>query len=593
MDKDSTLDLPLPFNIYRRVVTGDHLHFGYWPEHDADLSLEEAQERMLQKLVSFFPEPPARVLDVGCGLGLSAHHLASLGYDVFAIAPSRKLIDYAKKKYDHSRITYHESGFMDVGLETRVGEPFDVLFFQESLQYMAPLGDVFQRARELLLEQGRIVLCDETRQDPDLMTQTAVHLYSDVICSFLERGFRPKQDLDIGSNVHKTCAHMVSRLKELKTREYANSTSASESAWLDHLISGWCSQQAWYASGQFSYHIWMIKKDELFFRPFSNGEEQDILKAFNSVFAQKRSPEHWSWKFEDNPFGKRNIALAWSVTGDLAGHFAGYPVAMSSPERKQEPFLSLQVGDTLTNPEYRRHGLGKTSVLARVASFFFHYFCEHEVPFVYGFNTGNIRKFGERYLGYKYISSVPHHVLGLDSARTPGRSIFQRLLSGYNVQRFLEASPDMDRFYHEAATDYDFLVVRCRHYLDWRYFQCPDKDYGFFGLMRFRRLVGWGVFALQGESLIWGDALFARKHIALLPFFLSEVQKKFAPQAKRIEGWFAPVPAWWKGALAAAGFETLREPNDLAPCFRIFDSSFTAEWMEDNFYYTMGDSDLF
>ena len=107
------MQLPEPFNFYRLILDSDHLHFGFWPENSPNLTLEEAQERMFERLFIHFPDPPATVLDVGCGLGFSAYKLSQKGYYVTAIAPSKELIDYASENYGKSNIDFHAAGFLD------------------------------------------------------------------------------------------------------------------------------------------------------------------------------------------------------------------------------------------------------------------------------------------------------------------------------------------------------------------------------------------------------------------------------------------------------------------------------------------------
>ncbi|MGD9975185.1 MAG: cyclopropane-fatty-acyl-phospholipid synthase family protein, partial [Desulfatirhabdiaceae bacterium] len=63
--------LPEPFQFYRLMLSDDHLHFGYWPPDHSDVSLSTAQKNLFERLLQEFPEPPASILDVGCGLGLS------------------------------------------------------------------------------------------------------------------------------------------------------------------------------------------------------------------------------------------------------------------------------------------------------------------------------------------------------------------------------------------------------------------------------------------------------------------------------------------------------------------------------------------
>jgi len=65
------------------------------------------------------------------------------------------------------------------------------------------------------------------------------------------------------------------------------------------------------------------------------------------------------------------------------------------------------------------------------------------------------------------------------------------------------------------------------------------------------------------------------------------------PETDRIEGWFSPVPAWWTKTLQQSGFVKTEEPNGLSPCFKRFSNEFDITLLENHFYYTMGDSDLF
>ncbi|MFZ3045452.1 MAG: hypothetical protein WA151_06025, partial [Desulfatirhabdiaceae bacterium] len=125
----------------------------------------------------------------------------------------------------------------------------------------------------------------------------------------------------------------------------------------------------------------------------------------------------------------------------------------------------------------------------------------------------------------------------------------------------------------------------------WRYLDCPDRIHEFFAIRKWGKLVGWGVFRRKDDVLLWGDALFDATCPQAAQAFLSEVIRRTA--ANRIEGWFSFRPAWWTRALKQMGFVTTEEPNKLAPCFKRFSQDFDITIFENQFYYTMGDSDLF
>ncbi len=585
--------LPVPFNFYRLVVEGDHLHFGYWPEDQPQLSLEEAQKRMFERLMEHFPAPPAAVLDVGCGLGLSAGLLAEKGYRVTAIAPSEELIAYAAAKYAAGGADFQVAGFLDPGQPRFASSQYDVLLFQESLQYLRPLAQVFQRARDLLKPKGTIILADEILLDQGILAETAVHALADVISGLLENGFRITVEEEMGGRVRRTCDNVVQRFSGQFDRLVAEVGQAGAGDLLGHFLEGWRNQKAWYESGRMGYQLLKAKKDTVFMRGYRVGDEHGILSMFNEVFKQNRTLDHWYWKFRDNPFGNRLISEAVTEDGTLAAHYCGYPVPFHSKWKEPGEFVALHIGDTMTHPRFRTLGLGTTSVLKRVTSHFYSRLCRSGFPFNYGFNTGNIRKFGQRFLQYEPISEIRYLVRDLKPPRSTTPGLFRKLISGLRVERVLQVTEEYDRFFAEVAGDYGLLVKRSARYLKWRYLDCPDRVHELYALRRRRELLGWGVFLPRGEVLLWGDALFRKQHAKTVEILLSVVASRFHADKSRIETWCSPVPAWWLETLTNSGFEKTREPNRLAPAFKIFDRSFSSEFFERRFYYTMGDSDLF
>lgn len=585
--------LPVPFNFYRLVLQEDHLHFGYWPDESQNLTLEQAQESMFDLLLSHFPEPSADVLDVGSGLGLAAHKLAKIGYKVTAIAPSDSLINYAKEKYAGDGVCFQSAAFLESGDVDFCSRKYDVILFQESLQYLSPLREVFQRSRSLLKDGGILVTGDELWLDPAIKTETAVHSLADVISSLLERGFRITAEKAIKQNVIKTCDDIIGRFSE--HFGYIVSTVANDktAAQLEHFLNGWRSQKTWYENGQMGYHIFAAKKDKVFMKTYERDDEHRILPMFNEVFGQNRTLDHWYWKFRDNPFGKYQIAEALTEGGDLAAHYAGYPVPFYSTVGGAKEFLSLQIGDTMTHPRFRTLGLGTTSVLTRITKYFYNRLCERVFSFNYGFNTGNIRKFGRRFLGYEPISNVPYFTLDLNKRGLIRPSSVRSFLSGFKVEEVSRVTEEYDRFFEHVAADYGILVHRNSSYLKWRYLDCPDKVYRIFAVRRFGKLTGWSVFASRDDILLWGDALFNEKYARTALIILNFALKQNYRDKKRIEGWFSAVPQWWTNALIDSGFAVTSEPNELAPAFKIFDKNFSARFFENYFYYAMGDSDLF
>jgi len=67
-----------------------------------NIKLEDIHKDFLK----FLPDPPAQVLDIGCGTGRDAAALAGLGYDVVAVEPVDELRDWASTSHASPRITW-------------------------------------------------------------------------------------------------------------------------------------------------------------------------------------------------------------------------------------------------------------------------------------------------------------------------------------------------------------------------------------------------------------------------------------------------------------------------------------------------------
>ena len=88
---------------------------------------------------------------------------------------------------------------------------------------------------------------------------------------------------------------------------------------------------------------------------------------------------------------------------------------------------------------------------------------------------------------------------------------------------------EYDQFFDRVCNDYHSLVKRSALYLQWRYFDCPDANYHFFAIRKWGKLVGWSVFALKDDTLVWGDALFERRFESASPLLIDHVQKNVFP----------------------------------------------------------------
>lgn len=339
---------------------------------------------------------------------------------------------------------------------------------------------------------------------------------------------------------------------------------------------------------------YLARKESFLVREYKDGDEEQILPMFRRSFHVERSLARWRWEYQENPYGTLKISEAFTEDGRLAAHYAGYPVRFHHEIDGRPRILpALQVGDTMTEPAFRHVGRGPTSLLGRTVRHYYARFCEGQVAFNYGFNTGNIQRFSMSFVGARRLEDLPFHVLDLAQRRpAPPNPLFARL-AGYRVERVAHFDVRFDELFRRVSPAYRLLVERDARYLEWRYARCPDAGYFLYALFRRGRLAGWSVFRTKGERLIWGDALFDPRHPGAVRHLLAGVLA--APEhahVKTVEAWITSRPAWWRERVVELGFESRPEPDDLGFVFVPFGHD-PEEDFRAHLYYTMGDSDLF
>jgi hypothetical protein len=338
----------------------------------------------------------------------------------------------------------------------------------------------------------------------------------------------------------------------------------------------------------------LARREDFFVREYREGDEEQILPMFCRNFYVERSLARWSWEYRDNPYGALKISEAFTEDGRLAAHYAGYPVRFHREiEGRSNSLPALQVGDTMTEPAFRHVGRGPTSLLGRTVRHYYARFCEGQVAFNYGFNTGNIQRFSMSFVGARRLEDLPFHRLDLERhPLVPPHPLLSRL-AGYRVEQVTRFDARFDELFRRVSPAYRLLVERDARYLEWRYASCPDAGYSLYAIFRRRRLVGWSVFRAKGERLLWGDALFDPRHPGAVRQLLAAVLA--APehaQAKSVEAWITSRPAGWRETAVSLGFESRPEPDDLGFVFVPFGHDPEEEFRA-HLYYTMGDSDLF
>jgi SAM-dependent methyltransferase len=568
------MELQYPFNIYRELTGNDYFHFGLWDE--GTHSIEEAQDNLAACLLERIPGTGLRILEVGCGLGKFTALMASKGHRVVGVDIDDAKIAYALRTFSSSNVRFVAGDFLaaDAPLEK---DAFDLVVFSESSQYFEDLRRVFGRCRALLADKGRILICDEMINTPQIKDKTAVKLRDDYLCALYENGFRILEHVELSEKIRPTCTFMVERLSALGAREDVK-----------QLLDGWAFQQDMYEQGLFGYFLMTAAKDDYFLSCYSEGMEERIVSLFNEVFEVSRSAAHWNWKYRLNPYGKSAAVVASDGDGRIVGHYGGYYVPWLS-QAEGRVFNIIQGVDTFTVKRVRRVGLGKTGLFARLGHYFFANYCNHRMPFAYGVNTAAAHELGRRYLGYRPIEPVGYYTLAPGSVHKGG--LLRRLtLKRYQVHEFDRFGDEFDFLFESSLKDYPQLIVkRNAAYLNWR-FSDPDKRYVKLAINHGKALAGYAVVEAGKDCLTIGDLFVKKEHVVGLRKLLELLERSYGPY--HMDLWLASKPEWLTDFLQETGFSKGEAPFGLTMIYLKLSDKYDDGLMQD-LYYTKSDTDLF
>jgi len=344
------------------------------------------------------------------------------------------------------------------------------------------------------------------------------------------------------------------------------------------------------------FRVVRARRDGYRIRSYRSGDEPAILELFRDSFGSDLSLERWAWKYHHNPRGGPRISLAFAPDGELACQYCAYAVRWRGLP-PTSPADSHQVGDTMTRRNARAVGRGPTSLLARAARHFYLVNCKGRIAFNYGFNTGNIQRFSNRFLGVRQVEEVPYRELPPDErlrSKRQGKHPLgrnARLGGRYDLRRIVERSgvgAEFDALFERVSDRYGLLVERSSEYLRWRYLDCPAGGPELIAAYRRGRLAAWAAATRLPDRVEWGDALVDPAERRAVRALLAEMRVPGLP----VTGWFSDRPRWLSRELDALGMVRRPEPQGLVTGLAPFVRGDAVSLMRGAFY-TKGDSDLF
>ena len=228
-------------------------------------------------------------------------------------------------------------------------------------------------------------------------------------------------------------------------------------------------------------------------RPYQQGDEEDIIQLLTLVFKDWRPEnlscaplDHWRWKYLDNPGGGNAITLAIS-SGKLIGVQHCF---MKLIKIGDEDIICRYSGDQCVHPDFRRMGVAtKLEDSNREMSGI----CGDQYAYYVTSNPYMIKSYERR------RPRFPHDVLNLVRIqdidkqlqampmKNPGfmklgyltmksinriKNIFNIHLShkrDFLIREIKEFDERVNPFWEEVSRHYNYITVRNKDYLNWRY----------------------------------------------------------------------------------------------------------------------------
>ncbi len=273
------------------------------------------------------------------------------------------------------------------------------------------------------------------------------------------------------------------------------------------------------------------------------GDEAEILELFNTSFGARRSPEHWRWKFLQNPYGGPHVTLARRrADGLVVGTHVLMPFRLNALGR---PVLAGHSLDLVVREGYRGQGIfdrAGTDCIARFRA----QGGEAVVAFPNADSyPGFVRSLGWNRLLFPRLWSMPLD-LGSTLARAGAGPLGPVLAAPFTAatsarlawRRFLERRESPRGAVFESATavpaDHDELWNACRslevlslwkdsEYLRWRYAEHPDHEFAFVALREGGRLLALGVTVDVGGACILCELVTRQRRVGTARALVSHV----------------------------------------------------------------------
>ena len=312
---------------------------------------------------------------------------------------------------------------------------------------------------------------------------------------------------------------------------------------------------------------------------YKQGDEVHILELFKATYGKSLSKDYWDWRFLKNPEGKVMIKLMWDG-GKLVGNYAVSPVTLTYENTKILSALSMT---TMTHPDYTGKGIFKELAEAL--------YQEEQrksgLKVVWGFPNSNSHYGFIKNLAWKNIEQIPVFSIEVTKIKESTFSLVE-VTDKITEKHVITES--------ELNSSYSVKADRSLNYINWRYFAHPANKYHLFsvetnGQMFYAITKLFPSFQEKDKSEVDILELSFPPDNELLLQLINAIKKYYAKHdLVRLNLWL-PLNDVKHIQLEKIGF-TNSLPVTYFGC-RVFDNNLKTSELSQNWFYSLGDSDIY
>jgi cyclopropane fatty-acyl-phospholipid synthase-like methyltransferase len=466
--------LDFPLNIYAHCLyleqgKVDYLHYALFTQEESFQQIQIAQQRSTELLLARLPRPPARILEIGVGLGTTAKQLVERGYEVTGISLDCQQIALAQQRCQES----HRLSLKCIAWEefSAPVASYDIILLQESAQYLDTLL-LFNKAYELLTPDGFVLVADEVnlKKTPKYATYGLPSL-TYTLAQAQRCGFELIENLDLSLSAAPTIDYLLWVIKKHYTTLQIDLNLTFSV--LDDLLKSLDEYQQKYYDGHYNYVLLKFKKSKpprWKITAVTSTDKLAIRQLFNEVFApEQMTDHHWEWKYGQ---GRGLGIVAWR-NGHLVAHYGG---VLRDISYFGQPKPAVQITDVMVSALERGVFTRRGVFFLTTATFLECYMGYGALTWLgFGFPDQRAMKIAQHLDLYAPVGEM----IELRWQTTLGKPHFWTRIRHLHPQFHHKNKIIIDKLWQQMQTSLSHALVGVRdwHYIHHRYLSHPNKQY--------------------------------------------------------------------------------------------------------------------